>query len=295
MNDRAAAFPLGLVRGLPNEDYHAIKEAIGSSGLRKLARSPLHFFGSTLDPQRPAPATSSSMANGTLTHCALLEPDQLDQRYIVVPGDAPRKPSSTQRNAKNPSAETLHAIEWWAEFEAEHGAKIVIEPELLQTAQRQAASIRALPEIGPLLLRGEAEVSAFWIDPQTGVLCKVRPDWVTPGGAGVVLLDLKTTQDASPHGFRRAIGNYRYDLQAAFYSDGYEKATGQMVLGFVFAVVESEWPHAAATYMLDDASMDKARSEVRALLNLYAECKREDTWPGYVPFIQPISTPGWVS
>jgi exodeoxyribonuclease VIII len=233
------------------------------------------------------------MSNGTLAHCALLEPDQLLNRYVVVPSDAPRKPTSLQRNAKNPASETLYAIKWWAEFAAEHGAKEVIDADQLLTAQRQAAAIRALPEIGPLLSRGQAEVSAFWIDEATGVLCKVRPDWVTPANDAVVLLDLKTTTDASRRGFRRAIGTYRYDLQAAFYSDGYEKASGLMVLGFVFVVVESEWPHAAATYMLDDPSMAKARNEVRDLLDLYADCKSEGMWPGYMPLIQPISTPEW--
>ena len=80
---------------------------------------------------------------------------------------------------------------------------------------------------------------------------------------------------------------------AAWYSDGYELATGQRVHGFVFAAVESAWPHAAAAYMLGDDVLDKARAENRRLLNRYAECKRTNIWPGYEAGIQHINLPRW--
>ncbi len=45
--------PLGLVHGLSNEAYHATP-ALSASGLKRLARSPLHYYSATLDPFRPA-------------------------------------------------------------------------------------------------------------------------------------------------------------------------------------------------------------------------------------------------
>jgi PDDEXK-like domain of unknown function (DUF3799) len=275
MSDRDQ-LPLGLVRGMSSEAYHAIAEAIGSSGLRKLARTPLHFFGATLDPQRPPGKTSDAKSAGTLAHCALLEPDQLLERYAVKPAGL--------------DGRTREGKAWIAEM----AGRQPVTAEQLETAQRQAQAIRALPEIGPLLARGAAEVSAFWIDEATGVHCKCRPDWVHPvDDNSVVILDLKTTQDASESGFARTIWNYRYDLQAAWYSDGFEQASGLMVMGFVLVCTEAEWPHAAAAYMLEDHAMDHARAQIRELLDLYAQCKREDTWPGYVSSIQPISLPSW--
>jgi hypothetical protein len=266
----------GIVSGMANEAYHAIREAIGSSGLRKLARSPLHFYGSTLDPQRPAQKTSDAMAAGTLAHCALLEPHSLSARYAVKPAGQ--------------DGRTREGKAW---LESVNGRE-VITADQLSTALRQADSMRALPEIGSLLSRGEPEVSAFWQDSATGVRCKCRPDWVSPSGDKVVvLLDVKTTQDASMRGFARSIWNYRYDLQAAFYTEGYEQASGLMVLGFAFIAVESEWPHAAASYMLDDVGMARAHNEVHELLELYARCKSEGVWPGYTSTIAPISLPAW--
>jgi exodeoxyribonuclease VIII len=140
---------------------------------------------------------------------------------------------------------------------------------------------------------GMAEASAFWIDEQTGELCKCRPDWCSPTGDGVVLIDGKSCQDASPDGFARTAWNMGYLHTAAWYIDGYQAATGQRVHGYVFAAVEHEWPHVAAPYMVPDDVLDLARADNRRLLNLYAECKKSGHWPGYSPSISLITLPVW--
>jgi hypothetical protein len=259
MNARAD-LPMGLVYDLASDDYHAL-DALGSSGIKKLARSPRHFFAQSLDPERPISEPSPAMKAGTLAHCAILEP------------------ASTKEGKA------------WA-LTVPQGVELVTL-EQMRAAMCQAASIRMLPEIAALLSKGQPEVSAFWTDDATGEHCKCRPDWVSPTGEGVILVDVKTTQDASPGGFPRSIAKFGYHLQAAWYSDGFERASGQRVLGFVFAVVEADYPHAAAAYMLDDESIEKGRAECRRLLQLYADCKRSGDWPGYPNTIQPLALPAW--
>lgn len=285
--------PLGLVLDLPAEQYHAT-HAMSAGGLKRMRQSPAHFYGMQLDPNRPEPGEPTpAMKNGTLVHCCIFEPDAVDARYVVVPSDAPRRPTDAQRKAAKPSPETVRAIEWWDDFEQRTRGAEVIDADQARAARAQAAALRRLPEIGALLSDGFGEASAFWIDETTGELCKCRPDWTSPAGDGVILVDGKTCQDASPEGFSRAIWNLDYWLQAAWYSDGFEKATGKRVHGFVFAAVESSWPHAAAAYMLGDDVLDKARAENRRLLDLYAECRRTGVWPGYQQSIQSIALPAW--
>ncbi len=283
---------LGLVPDMPAEEYHAVR-AMSASGLKLMRQSPAHYFGTHLDPNRPDEKASRSKANGTLTHCLMLEPAEFDKRFIVVPEEAPNRPSDRQRKAAKPSPETVAAVAWWDAFNRSAAGKIVVEAEALASAKAQAAAVRALPDVAALLSVGQAEASAFWIDEQTGELCKCRPDHTHPAGDGVILVDGKTCQDASAQGFGRSIWNYGYHLQAAWYADGFERATGQRVHGFVFAAVESAWPHQAAAYMLGDDVLDKARTENRRLLNLYAECKRTGNWPGYQAGIQLINLPPW--
>lgn len=270
MNARAEL--LGL-RQMPAEDYHKVP-ALSAGGLKRLKQSPAHFYGAQLDPARPPSEPTASMVNGTLVHTLAFEPDEVDRRYVVKPLGLNL---STKGGKEWKEAQTLQ----------------IVSHEDMTAARRQAAALRALPDVAALLEQGEAEVSAFWIDPATGAFCKCRPDWVSPAGDGVILVDGKTTTDASPEGFGRAIWNYAYHLQAAHYSAGYELATGKRVLGFVFAVVESSWPHCAAAYMLDDSVMEKARAENLRLAELYVECLRTNTWPGYPRQIQPVNLPAW--
>lgn len=267
--------PLGVFDCMPADRYHAV-QAMSAGGLKRMRVSPAHFYGLQLDPNRPpeGPPTPA-LLNGTLTHCAIFEPEAFERRYVV-------QPAGLDGRTKDGKA--------WL---AEHAALEVITVEQRDAALRQAAAIRALPEMAALLSDGVGERSVFWLDDETGELCKCRPDWTHPAGDGVILVDGKTTTDASPEGFGRAIWNFGYWLQAAWYSDGYEAATGVSVLGFVIAAVESAWPHAAAAYMLGDDVLDRARKENRRLLNLYAECKRTGVWPGYAAGVNLINLPKW--
>jgi hypothetical protein len=273
----ARTLPFGVVHGIPNAEYHA-HPALGSSGLKTLAKSPRHYWAAQLDPNRPVKEETAAMAAGTLAHCAILEPNKLAERYVVRPGGLDLR--------------TKEGKAWLA---AKPAGMEVVTHEQMQTAYRQHASVLSLPEVGALLATGEAEVSAFWLDEATGTPCKCRPDWVSPAGGGVVIVDIKTCQDASPKGFARAVANLRYDLQAAWYSHGFERASGLQVLGFVFAAVESDYPHAAAAYMLDDDALAKARAECDRLLALHRQCTDAGRWPGYPENIQLLTMPAWAN
>ncbi len=267
--------PLGLIPDMPAKVYHSIM-AMSAGGLKRMAQSPAHFYGLQLDPQRPIGGEPTpAMKNGTLVHTALFEPATVAARYVI-------KPDGMSFATKEGKA--------WKEL---NGDREIVDSAQMLAALAQAKAVRALPDIAALMVEGQPEVSAFWIDEQTGEHCKCRPDFVSPAGDGVILVDGKTSQDVSLEGFGRAIWNFDYHLQAAWYSDGYELATGKKVHGFVFAAVESTWPHAAAAYMLDDVVLDKARAKNRQLLDLYAECKRTGDWPGYPTEIQPITLPAW--
>ena len=70
-------FRLGVIDDLPAEEYHST-HAMSAGGLKRMRISPAHFYGLQLDPNRPASGEPSpAMRNGTLTHCALFEPDEV--------------------------------------------------------------------------------------------------------------------------------------------------------------------------------------------------------------------------
>lgn len=278
--------PMGIVHDMPFEHYLEVP-AVSASGLKLLAQSPWHYKNRT-----PREATKR-MLNGTLTHCAVLEPDALSSRYVVVPDEAPRRPSVRQWNAKKPSAESMAAMDWWRTFEVEAQGRAIVDAGTYEITRQQIAAIRANAELAERFTQGRAEVSVFWIDEATGVYCKARADWLhmRPDDRASII-DLKATADESPAGFGRTVANLRYHLQDAHYTAGF-KAAGLDVSEFVFAAVSSAPPVLAVAYHLDEETRDQARDERDELLALYAECLRTGMWPSHTEGINLIGLPAW--
>ena len=105
----------GLFAGISNAAYHA-GDGISKSGLDLIARSPLHYFAKYRSPDRERDEPTEAMKLGTAVHSAVLEPESFASDYIVVPADAPRRPTTVQLNAKKPSDDTVIAIEWFSEL-----------------------------------------------------------------------------------------------------------------------------------------------------------------------------------
>ncbi|AKQ59701.1 Exodeoxyribonuclease 8 [Bordetella hinzii] len=263
------------IDGQDIEAYHR-GPGISKTGLDHVARSPALFYALHLDPARPAEKERAGQLEGQLAHCAILEPAEFDKRYVVGP-------------------DVSRATKAWKEWEASLPAGVIaIKPDQRETALRQAESVRRLPDVAEALAAGRPEVSAYWIDPDTGVLCRCRPDWVHPAGNnGVILLDVKTYSDASPAEFARQVARKRYDVQAAFYTDGFARASGLNVLAFVFVAVETDYPFSSSAVMLDEDSLDAGRRKYQSDLSRYADCLRSDVWPGYSTEIQVVRLPSW--
>lgn len=283
----------GLVHGQDIDAYHR-GPGISKTGLDRIARSPAHFHALTLDPARPPEKERAGQLEGQLAHCAILEPDEFDKRYAVLPADAPRRPTDAQWKAKKPSEDSMTAMEWWRAWLAENGDRTIVSHAQRETALRQAEAVRRLPDIAEALDSGAPEVSAYWTDPETGVLCRCRPDWTHPAGdSGVILLDVKTYSDASPDEFARQVARKRYHVQDAFYSDGFARASGKAVLAFIFVAVETEWPYTASAVMLDEQARDAGRALARRDLTTYAQCLQSGQWPGFGTGIHSVSLPAW--
>lgn len=287
MNAPDRSILLGLFENMPFDDYLKV-DALSATGLKQLARSPWHYRNRVdIDP-------TPAMLRGTLAHCAVLEPEAMAQRYVVLPEDAPRKPTRAQWEAKKPSAESLAAMDWWRQFKDESAGRDLVSFADYALCQAQLAAIAAQPELAELLRAGRGEVSIFWIDEATGIYCKARPDWLPPAnGRSIRPLDLKTCADESPNGFGRAAARLRYDLQAAHYTDGIEAVTGLTVDAFVFGAVSSKPPILAVPYILTDEVRDQGRDERRELMDRLAWCIRENKWPAYGDGLQLLDFPAY--
>ena len=263
---------------MENADYHR-HFAVSKSGLDQIAKSPLHYWARFLDPDRVWTEPTPAMRLGTALHTHVLELSKWDEQIAVAPGDVNRR--------------TKEGREQWAAFETAAKRKTVITADDADLVMRMGRSVFGHPAAAMLLgLPGKAETTHMWTDAATGLQCKCRPDWLTDDGR--LIVDLKTTEDASPRGFARSIAQWRYHVQAAWYLDGIEQATGTRPEQFIFICVEKKAPFACAVYAAD-AEMIAAGAQTAARdLEVLATCKAADAWPGYSNQIEPISLPAWM-
>ena len=287
MNARPETRPMGIVLDMSFEDYHAV-DAFSASGMKHLARSPWHWRN------RVEMKQTRAMLCGSLVHCAQLEPHALAERYVIVPEDAPRRPSVSQWKAKNPSADSQAAMDWWRMFEASNTKRAIVPADDYATTQKQLQAIKDCAELAEAFSTGHSEVSMFWVDPETGVYCKARPDHIRRKADGrVQMLDLKSMADDTPAGVQRALGRLGLYRQEAHYRRGYQVITGQPVDDFVFAVVSSVPPILATPYRLVDDALQQGLEEVADLLREFAQCQRSGVWPAYAPDQRLIDLPAW--
>jgi hypothetical protein len=116
----------------------------------------------------------------------------------------------------------------------------------------------------------KAEQTITWED--DGHRCKARLDaWVLPAR---VIADIKTTADASPEAFSRAIYKSDYDLQAAFYCLGATVAGHADHRDFIFIVAEKEPPYMTACYRADDSVLRSGMAKIEKAFNRLADVKR---------------------
>jgi len=250
---------------ISNTDYHA-DPAISASQLKEISRSPYHYWSRYLDPDRTPTIATSAMKLGSLTHCCVLEPDQVSACYGITP--------DRRSNAGKALA---------AEMEAS-GIEAVTAQEMEQ-ALAMAASVRSNSTVSSLLSNGAAEQSFWWDDVSTGLRCKCRPDWLSADGATIV--DLKTCVDASPSGFASAVGRFSYQLQAVHY------LCGTLATRFIFVAVEKAAPYAIGVYELDAQAMVHGAVLRHNALQIIQDCKAVNSWPGYTDGIQTLQLPSW--
>ena len=157
------------------------------------------------------------------------------------------------------------------------------------------AAIREHPIAGPLLdpSTGRPEVTAAWIDTNTGTWLRARYDWLRDQTHGrPIIVDYKTTDSADPSGIRRSIYRYGYYQQDPWYLDGLA-ALGVDDAAFLFVFQEKTPPYLVTVVELDDYDRAAGRDRNRRAIDIYAHCTATGEWPGYATDVIPISLPTW--
>jgi exodeoxyribonuclease VIII len=263
----------GVYQAIPMEVYQAWN-AISAGRLSDVRRAPLVAFWKKDHPDPPTPA----MKFGTAIHSAILEPDIFSDSYVRRP---PGHGSSTAYKT--------------AKAELEAAGKEILDDDDWNACIEIGKAARCHPILGPLLgLEGtNVELSVVWnAISKSGipVACKCRPDFLDRQTK--IIVDLKTTTDATKDAFARQVFDLGYHRTAAHYLDGC-RAAGIDVDAYLFFAIEKKPPYLTCLYQIDGASIEVGRTEVEGLIDIWARCLLNGIFPGLSTGVVPVGLPGW--
>jgi exodeoxyribonuclease VIII len=242
-------------------DYDAI-EAVNQSTLKAIGKSPLHYKHKL---ESDNTESSEPMRLGSLAHCLLLEPERLELDFAVW------APEGKKDDFKGKAFD---------EFLELHSNRQIVKQRDVDAAVRIRQAIHASRLAMRYLAKCVTEPILVWRDKVTGILCKARLDGLSLSVPDV-LIEIKTARDVSPWAFESAFAKREYDVQAAFYSDGYEAITGRTLYGKCIAVENVE-PHDVIVYDLAEV-LDTGREIYREMLGKLADCRKSGLWLGQSP------------
>ncbi|WP_333743552.1 PD-(D/E)XK nuclease-like domain-containing protein [Streptomyces ardesiacus] len=254
---------LGLHTDLSNEDYHADKTSLSSSGARKLLppSTPLHFRYEQDNPQPP----SKTFDYGNAAHKMVLGNGP---ELVVIEHDT--------WNTKDAKAEVA---------EVRTRGAIPLKQHEMDMVNAMAAAIRQHPLAAALLdpAYGAPEQSGFWIDGPTGIRRRVRFDWLPSIVSGrLIIPDYKTTTDASNEAMQKDIDKYGYNQQADWYEEGARAlGLGGTDAELLLIAQEKKPPFAVNVIGIEFGSRVIAGAKNRRAIEIFAECTESGYWPGY--------------
>lgn len=324
---------IGLVPDMSNDEYHA-HPAIGSSGLKRFMITPLHYWASYLDPDRestdakhfrigrawhcavfePHEFGARFAANhdahplskrATILADALSGEIKIDDLVALPDGlsktskEGKALVAELQESGKVPAdADDIEFVRLW--FPLLYG-KDVLSEDHIKNVSRMASVARGLPiskvVFGRYAEHGAAEHSIFWTHPGTGVQLKIRPDYMLRPCAAFpdgLIIDGKSTQDASEEGFARQVWNLDYGMQASLYTTVFRevfKTAGRPA--FLWLAQEKESPFGARYYAASGDLIGYYDAKIEAILPTVAKCLKTGVYPGYPETVSTLGMPAY--
>jgi len=266
------------VYDISNEEYHS-GEGFSRSKLVAFNRSPLHFWHEALNPekeQEEAPLIikqTNAKEYGNALHTYVLEPPKFCEEYYITP-----KINRATKKGK----------EEFKEHQEKARGKLLICEEAFKSIAHVMNGLSRHKQALTLLADAQIEKSIYWTDPDTGIQCKVRPDvWHSN-----MIVDLKTTVDASQKSFQRSIFQFAYHIQAGMIQEALRVSQGIHMENFVYLAVEKQAPYASAIYMLSPEIVSQGVAEFKNILIGIKECMDSGHWPSYPTAM--IDMPSWM-
>lgn len=260
-------------------DYHRDTTYASKSKLDVLHRSPFEYALRFLYPQLiPAHAKSFRPDDnarhfiiGQALDDVVTSNIQLSEKYF--------RGTSLPRNTTEGKAAHAKAI-------TDNQGKTWLSPDEWEQVQGMAKAIRQSP-FSPLIDTTRSQQTITWTAPDTGLLCKCRPDWIKSFEspelrawlfdeigieADEIVFDLKTIEGLQS--WPKHVADFRYHVQNSLYLDGVQQYFDDgKTRVFAFMIVDVNWPHPVMVRTLSPETERVGRSEYQQDLQVLSTCR----------------------
>jgi hypothetical protein len=246
--------------------YHRIR-AFNYSSMKILHdMSPRHLKARMDGLSKPiTPQLQARFDFGSAVDLGIFEPDRFDAEVTRAP------------TGKGWSKNSIKYKEW-ADV---HKEDIILTKDAYARARGVVREVKKKNTAMALLESGWPQKSVLWRHPEFGFWCKCRPDWIVDSDTDPVVVDLKTTENASRWKFIRQIERLKYYWQAYWYLSGLTAVTGVKHRKWRWLVTETYPPHESNVFVADPSEIEATGNSVWLVCEKYAQCIDKDEWPGY--------------
>lgn len=245
-------------KDLPMSFYHGdccIGPSVSSTVLRAVEQRSLRhgWLASHLNPDK-AESSKDHFRLGTALHSIAFEGELSKKHFAISEFDEFRT-----NEAKR-----------WRDAQINAG-RTVLKKKDLKLVRDMCDALLEEPAIQQGLFdeKGEVETSVIHRDEETGLWLKVRPD-VVP--VNPVLVDLKSTADASRRAVERSVIDYGYHMQLALAAEVIEKVVDTPIEECWLVMIEHEAPHTVVFAEIDMDLISWGRVLNRGAMRRFAEC-----------------------
>tara|TARA_R110001583_G_C5527975_1_gene398272 strand:+ start:142 stop:918 length:777 start_codon:yes stop_codon:yes gene_type:complete len=242
-------FKEGIYDDMPFEEYNEIP-AYRASDLKDVNKCVYTWKN------RKGMIDSPALLEGRVQHTVFLELHNFDKEFVIQP--------SIDRRTKVGKEE-------YEDFLSTVGNRTPITQDLYNTCIERRETITDLVPEGE---NDRTELTICYLLHEQPF--KSRLDWYD----GNRVWDLKTCRDASPRGFKQAINNFNYHMQASLYLDGCH-AVGLPTEGFSFLAQEKAHPYPYVVYEMSDEAIKYGQAKNEQALHTILTAKETGE---YLPF-----------
>lgn len=227
--------------GYENIGFKEYQQRLGlnQSTIKDILKSPQKWALGAI--QKPE---SKALDFGSLCHDLILSPDEIKGKYLFADSD---KLDFRLKKDK--------------ELKAQADEKGLILIDKLTRSEAEKLINNNFFFFDKFLDKKNGDCELSYFGEYKGVMCKARFDYISKDRKSIA--DLKFLQSATKDDFSKAVANFGYYIQAAFYLE----LTGANE--FLFLAVEKTEPYLIGVYKLDTAALDLGKERVEKAIEIY--------------------------